>query len=180
MSGGFDTSPPTLSTSRLILRPMQADDWTAYFGLLASDRARFMGGPFSKVRAWGLFCSDCAQWALFGFGGLMIQYRSGGPAVGQVGINYGPLFPEHELGWLLYPEAEGQGIAQEAAAALRDWARDIRGLPTLVSYIDPQNDRSRRLAERLGAVRDASAARPDATDLVYRHYGAPAAPDERR
>lgn len=162
---------PTLTTKRLILRPMQADDWIAYCGFLASDRARYMGGPYSKARAWGLFCSDYAQWDLFGVGGLMILRREGGFAIGQVGINSGPLFPEYELGWLVYPEAEGHGIAQEAATALRDWALDIRGLPTLVSYVDPQNRRSCRLAERLGAVLDPDAPRPDTTDLVYRHYG---------
>lgn len=161
---------PTLTTSRLILGPMRADDWDAYHACLASDRARYMGGPYSQVRAWGLFCSDYAQWGLFGFGGLMIRDRSGGPAIGQVGINHGPLFPEYELGWLVYAHAEGRGIAQEAATALRDWARDIRCLPTLVSYVDPQNRRSCRLAERLGAALDPDAPRPDATDLVYRHY----------
>ncbi|MBC9248584.1 GNAT family N-acetyltransferase [Paracoccus sp. 11-3] len=162
---------PTLTTERLILRQMQTDDWKAYFGFLASDRARYMGGPYSQVRAWGLFCSDYAQWGLFGFGGLMIQRRDGGPAIGQVSINYGPSFPEYELGWFVYPDAEGQGIAYEAAIALCNWARQTRRLPTLVSYVDPQNDRSRRLAERLGAVSDVDALRPDATNLVYRHYG---------
>ncbi|MCP4820480.1 MAG: GNAT family N-acetyltransferase, partial [Shimia sp.] len=37
------------------------------------------------------------------------------------------------------------------------------------SYIDPPNAPSIRLAEKLGAVRDDTAARPDPNDLVYRH-----------
>lgn len=83
----------------------------------------------------------------------------------------GPLFPEHELGWMVYPQAEGQGVAFEPASALRDWARDDRCLPTLVSYIDTGNNRSIALAQRLGAWSDAMALRPGPDDLVYRHFG---------
>ena len=161
---------PRLTTQRLILRPMRSDDWPAYCRLMRSDRARYMGGPFTEAVAWGMFCADHAQWSLFGAGALMIDDAASGQCLGQVGINQGPLFPEAELGWLLYPEAEGHGLAFEAALALRDWARDMRKLDTLVSYIDPENRRSVRLAERLGAQPDPQAARPDPEDLVYRHY----------
>ncbi|MEI6572917.1 MAG: GNAT family N-acetyltransferase [Alphaproteobacteria bacterium] len=162
---------PTLNTARLTLRPMNATDWDAYHGLMASDRAMYIGGPFSKSMAWGMFCADHAQWSLFGCGALMIEDTATGKCLGQVGINYGPLFPEWELGWFVYQEAEGQSIAYEAALALRDWAYKTRHLETLVSYIDPENIRSAKLAERLGAKRDATAKRPDSTDLVYRHFG---------
>ena len=117
-----------------------------------------------------MFCADHAQWDLFGAGALMLEDRDTRACLGQVGINSGPLFPEKEIGWLVFPEAEGRGYAFEAASALRDWARTVRRLNTLVSYVDPQNDRSRRLAERLGATLDGTAPRPDPTDLVYRHF----------
>lgn len=161
---------PTIRTKGLVLRAMTYEDWPAYAALMQSERARYMGGPFDKAAAWGLFCADHAQWDLFGCGALMIEDQRTGQCLGQVGLNAGPLFPEHELGWLVFPEAEGRGVACEAAAALRDWARFDRGLATLVSYIDPDNLRSRKLAERLGAVLDEQAAKPDPTDLVYRHF----------
>ncbi|MCC5987458.1 MAG: GNAT family N-acetyltransferase [Pararhodobacter sp.] len=161
---------PTLKTSRLTLRAMRADDWDGYHRFMASDRAGYMGGPFSPAMAWGMFCSDHAQWSFFGVGALMIEHDATGACLGQVGINYGPLFPEWELGWLLYPQAEGHGYAHEAALALRAWAKEVRELETLVSYIDPRNGRSIHLAERLGATPDHHAQRPDPDDLVYRHY----------
>ena len=117
-----------------------------------------------------MFCADHAQWSLFGCGALMIEDGATGDCLGQVGINSGPLFTEFELGWLLYPHAEGKGFAYEAAEVLRTWSHDVRRLPTLVSYVDHNNTRSVRLAERLGATLDASASRPDPSDLVYRHY----------
>lgn len=164
------TAVPTIVTERLLLRPMTADDWEPYYALMLSERARYMGGPFSVKVAWGMFCADHAQWDLFGAGALMLEDRDTRACLGQVGINSGPLFPEKEIGWLVFPEAEGRGYAFEAASALRDWARTVRRLNTLVSYVDPQNDRSRRLAERLGATLDGNAPRPDPTDLVYRHF----------
>ncbi|OJX99642.1 MAG: GNAT family N-acetyltransferase [Rhizobiales bacterium 62-17] len=161
---------PTLTTGRLILRPLRAEDWPAYRDFLASERARYMGGPFALKLAWGMFCSDHALWDFHGCGALMIDERDNGACIGQVGINAGPLFPEWELGWLLYSGAEGKGYAFEAARALRDWACEERRLNTLVSYVDPQNERSRRLAERLGGTLDEQAPRLDAIDLVYRYF----------
>ncbi|MCY1557462.1 Acetyltransferase (GNAT) domain protein [compost metagenome] len=99
----------------------------------------------------------------------MIDLTATGQCVGQVGINHGPLFPEKELGWMLYEGHEGQGYAMEAAGALRDWAFAERGFDTLVSYCDPANVRSIAVAKRLGAVLDPDAPRQDQEDLVFRH-----------
>ncbi len=162
---------PTLETERLLLRPMRMEDWPDYLDLMRSDRSRYMGGPMPETAAWGLFCQDVAQWPLMQHGALMIEDRATGRCLGQVGINHGPLFPEHELGWFVYGHAEGKGFALEAARAMRDWARDVRGLPELVSYMDRDNHRSARLAVRLGAVLDPKAPRPAPEDLVYRHFG---------
>lgn len=162
---------PRIVTARLILRRMQASDWPGYLCLMSSPRSGFMGGPFTDAAAWGMFCADHAQWDFFGCGALMIEEAATGACLGQVGINAGPLFPEHEIGWMLYPQAEGRGIAFEAASALRNWAQQTRKLATLVSYVDPGNARSCRLAERLGARLDPHAPRPDAGDLVFRHFG---------
>jgi RimJ/RimL family protein N-acetyltransferase len=164
------TDIPTLTTERLVLRPPVFADFAPYAELMASPRSIHMGGPYGTFAAWGLFCHDTACWQLFGHGALMLELRSTGECVGQVGINHGPLFPEKELGWLLYPGHEGRGYAIEAARALRDWAFAIRGVPTLVSYVDPANSRSIAVAERLGATLDNEAPRQDPEDLVYRHH----------
>jgi RimJ/RimL family protein N-acetyltransferase len=163
------TPIPRLTTERLILRAPVADDFPAYARLRASPRAAYMAGPFNVRAAWGAFCHDVACWTLFGHGALMVDLRATGDCVGQVGISHGPLFPDKELGWLVYEGHEGQGYATEAAKALRDWAAEALGLDRLVSYIDARNTRSIAVAERLGAVLDPHAAKQDPEDLVYRH-----------
>jgi RimJ/RimL family protein N-acetyltransferase len=161
---------PTLRTERLLLRPMVEADFPQYRDMMASSRSTYMGGPVEPRFAWGMFCHDIACWTLYGHGGLMIELVATGQCVGQVGINHGPMFPEKELGWLLYDGFEGQGYVTEAAAALRDWAFAELNLPSLVSYFDPANARSIAVAERLGAVRDDAAPRQDPDDVVYRHH----------
>ena len=163
------TTVPILHTDRLVLREPILDDWPTFADIMTSDRARFMGGPFSVDYTWGAFCHGLALWRLFGVGNLTIELRRTGECLGQIEINQGPRFPEPELGWQLSKPAEGKGFAFEAAIALRDWAFAAGGLTTLVSYIDPENTRSIRLAERLGATLDDTSVKQDPDDLVYRH-----------
>ena len=159
---------PTLQTERLRLRAATMDDWPDYAALMMSERSIHMGGPHGFATAWGMFCNDIAQWSLFGHGCLMIEERQTGQCVGQVGINAGPLFPERELGWFLYKHAEGKGYAFEAASEMRAWALTSRP-GALVSYIRPDNLRSKALAERLGAEIDPTAKPHAPGDLVFRH-----------
>jgi ribosomal-protein-alanine N-acetyltransferase len=58
---------------------------------------------------------------------------------------------ECELGYTFDPVGWGQGFATEAARCVRDYARDVLRLSYAASAILPQNARSRRAAERLGA-----------------------------
>jgi RimJ/RimL family protein N-acetyltransferase len=57
-----------------------------------------------------------------------------------------------ELGWALIRAHWGRGYATEAAAAIRTWAHECRSIEHLVSLISPDNVRSQRVAERLGAI----------------------------
>jgi RimJ/RimL family protein N-acetyltransferase len=144
---------PTLQTERLSLRMPRMEDWPKYYETMMSQRARFTGGPHVMGAAWGIFCHDVAQWTLMGHGARMLVDRRSGVCIGQVATNHGPLFPEHELGWLVYPDAEGKGYAFEAAKAVRDWGFGRRRLKTLVSGIDPENGRSCAVAKRLARNR---------------------------
>lgn len=161
---------PTLQTARLTLRAPVMADFAAYAAFWASGRSSGMGGPKATEGAWFWFCHDTAMWGLFGHGALMIDLRATGTTVGLVGVNAGPLFPETELGWLLYPDHEGAGLATEAAAALRVWAFAALPVDSLVSYVDPTNVTSAAVAARLGAVIDPAAPCFAPGDQVWRHF----------
>lgn len=157
---------PTLRTSRLTLRVMEADDWPAFRDFMAGPRARYMGGPFDRDTAWGMFASDAAHWNFYGHGGLMIE--AAGETVGQVAVLKPPSFPDVELGWFLYDGQESRGYATEAAAELRDWYYAEHPAPArLVSYVDPKNTASARVARRLGAELTPGLPAPHTEDDVY-------------
>lgn len=160
---------PTLRTERLQLRPMTMQDWPEYLSFLSSQRAQFMGGPFDEHDAWSMFTHDMAQWPLMNHGALMIELNETSQTIGQVGLNHGPLFPEHELGWLLFQGYEGNGYALEAASALKNWAFNELGLKTLVSYIHKDNLQSKSLAQKLGALPDPQAQKHAQEDEVFRY-----------
>ena len=145
---------PVLTTARLTLRAPRVEDFASAREILCSDRARYMNGPLDRKVAWTEFSSMLSSWMLYGHGGWAIVDKATGDVHGFVMIGLEPGDYEVELGYCVREEAEGKGIAFEATSAARDWAWQALELPTLVSYIDTENERSIALAQRLGAYDD--------------------------
>jgi RimJ/RimL family protein N-acetyltransferase len=117
-----------------------------------------------------LFAAGAGRWSLVGYGAWAVNSRETGESVGVVSLNYPIGVPERELGWLLWDRYEGQGFALEAATRARDFTFDELGWSTMVSYIARKNDRSIRLATRMGAELDLSTdVLVDDETLTYRH-----------
>lgn len=166
---------PVIETARTRLRIPALADLPAWYAIFCTERSRYMDGPCSREDAFRDFAASTGSWLLRGYGACAVDDLATGVVIGFACLNMGPSDREPELGYFILPEAEGQGLALDAVAALRDWARG-QGLPALVSYVDPANARSVRLAERLGAHRDpvAEAAfdgTSDAGVAVFRHWG---------
>ena len=60
-----------------------------------------------------------------------------------------------EIGWAFAPSYTGRGFATEAATALVDLAFGHYPLHRLVAQLDPRNERSAALCERIGMTREA-------------------------
>lgn len=159
---------PVIDTDRLRLRPHTMADFDPFWAFYQGDRAAHVSVPQDATQMWYGLASEVAGWQLCGFGGWAVDLRDG-PFIGQVALIKPPIFPEIEIGWILFDGHEGQGYAYEAARAALDWTWANLPLDTLVSYIDPANARSRALAERLGASVDPDAPAFDDGDLIYRH-----------
>lgn len=164
---------PVLETERLRLRAPEGVDAASWAAMAVTDRARYIGGPLSlplAYRAWG---HVIGHWCMYGCGSFVLERKSDGHVIGHVGPWTPQGWPERELGWVIWDvDAEGMGYAFEAVTAARSHAFHDLGWETAVSYIDADNTRSIALAERLGAKRDETAARPDndwPAVLVYRH-----------
>jgi RimJ/RimL family protein N-acetyltransferase len=158
---------PTLTTERLTLRAWRRADIDAFAALYGSDRATRIGGPVDRRHAWRTMAMLAGEWALNGYGMWALETRDGAWA-GHAGFFHPDHYEDPELGWVLTEAAEGQGLAQEAAVAARDWGRS-NGIPRPASYIETGNSRSMRLAETLGARREATLDHGDGPFHIYRH-----------
>ena len=167
-----ETSPWDLRlyTERLCLRVPTAQDAEDLYHLFADAevmqglgkepvsaveevRAMIEGGMTSgwKTDGLGAFILETAATdrQVVGQAGLMIfDTRDWTPSTwAKAGSHAQP-----ELGWALTRAHWGHGYATEAAAAIRDWAHERPKIDRLVSLISPDNVRSQRVAERLGAI----------------------------
>lgn len=156
---------PELLTDRLVLRPPQMSDFEHWATYYASDRSIYEDGPFDRRQAWKVWASGIALWQLKGFGPFGVDDRQTGHYLGEVGIYQPEGYPEPELGWFVVPNAEGRGIAYEAAKAVMCWLKTELGFTRLVNYIDPRNERSIALGLRLGGRR-VNILGSDPTDVV--------------
>ena len=166
---------PTIETERLVLRPPSVDDFAGYASIVTTDRGQFVGGPFDKETAWLDYSQMVAGWVFRGFGALTVATRDTGEYLGTVLVHHEFGDPEPELGWLFTAAAEGHGYAFEAGRAMLDWAFANTGLRSLVSYMDPRNERALALATRLGGrpAGDPSTVPTYSSDVVTYRYDAP-------
>jgi RimJ/RimL family protein N-acetyltransferase len=165
---------PVLVTERLVLRAPGPQDWPAAHAFFASPRSTFIrdGVEMDDSKCWRAFCHLIGTWVARGYGSFVITEQGNDRALGLTGPWHPIEWPEREIGWTIWADdAEGKGIAFEAASAARDHAFRDLGWQTAVSYIHPDNARSIALAERLGGVLDPDAPRfsDRGNDLIYRH-----------
>jgi RimJ/RimL family protein N-acetyltransferase len=168
-----DNGGPVLLTARLRLRLPRLSDIEPSFRFWSSDRSALMGGPWSMDTLTAETQGLLDQWQTHGFSLFTVTRHGSDDGIGGIGPFFPDTHPEPELGWSLWDAAdEGQGLAHEAAAAARDWFFATSRHTTAVSYTDPDNHRSHRLCERLGAVVDAEAPHPygDEPTLTWRHH----------
>jgi [ribosomal protein S5]-alanine N-acetyltransferase len=173
-----------LESDRLVLRRVTPDDLPFYTRLHAlpkvAEHLYPEGRPRSpeETKAWMEY--TLASYEQLALGYLAVVRKADRALIGRCGLmdmvvesarpadrmrrgwfgrervpaDVGALTYETELGYTLDPSTWGQGFASEAARCVREYARDVLGLPYTVSAILPSNARSRRVAERGGAKLD--------------------------
>ena len=142
-------------TERLLMRQWTQDDFEIYAAYYANEEtARFVGGKMDRAKAWRHMAAVVGHWLLRGYGFWAVDEKSSGKFVGCVGLWKPEGWPELELGYWLVEDAFGKGYATEAAIRSLQYAYNDLNVDTLVSYIDPANEPSIAVAERLGADRE--------------------------
>ncbi|WDV56709.1 GNAT family N-acetyltransferase [Streptomyces coeruleorubidus] len=146
--------PAPIRTERLVLRGSEARDRAAFIELFASPEVRtYLGGsrprdeleravPDVPGRRAGLFVIDLDGAMI----GTVRLDRRDAERPGRVHPDGG----EAELGYLFLSQAWGCGYAAEACAAALDWFADALPGEPVVLCTQTANERSMRLAAKLG------------------------------
>ena len=147
---------PTLTTARLILRPLAPGDLDELEVLHAEES--FWWYPFrrgmTREQTAAFLARVVERYDSDGFGIEAAIDRESGVMMGWAGLAVPHFLPEIlpavEVGWRFGEAYRGRGLATEAGAAALSWGFTAGGLDRIVSIYEPANVASGRVMERLG------------------------------
>jgi RimJ/RimL family protein N-acetyltransferase len=118
---------------------------------------KYIGGrPFTREEVWARLLRYAGHWLWLDFGFWVIEDARTSRFIGEIGMaefkrDIVPAMSEGpEVGWVLVPEAHGQGFATEALQAVIHWHESRHADQQLSCVIHPDNTASIRLAGKCG------------------------------
>ena len=158
-----------IETRRLSLREMSLDDIDFIAALIGdAETMRFWQRPFTRDEAGAWVERQMDRYATTGHGFWLLMDRESGEPCGQAGLIDqqvdGTL--EHEIAYIVDKRFWRQGLATEAAAAVRDWA--FARYDRVISMIREANVPSQGVAKKLGMTLWKRAMFHDLEHLVFR------------
>ena len=154
-------APHELRTERLRLRRWTDADLEPFAALNADPVVmELLPAPLTRAESDAFAARIEATFDREGYGLWAIEVLHGPPFVGYVGLwpatFAAPFTPAVEVGWRLARASWGHGYAPEAAlAAVADGFVRL-GLAEIVSFTAVGNERSRRVMDKIGMIRDAA------------------------
>jgi RimJ/RimL family protein N-acetyltransferase len=142
-----------LPTARLAFRQMTDNDLDAMAALLGDpDVMRHYPRPKSREEAADWIAWNRRLYREEGHGLWVVTLRDTGEFVGDCGLTPQLIegATEIEVGYHVRAALQGHGYATEAAAACRDFARDVLDAERLIAIMRPDNLPSQRVAEKIG------------------------------
>ena len=143
-----------LETPRLCLRLMRSSDLDELLKIFGDPKvmASFGGATFSRDQMALWMQSNIQHQNLHGYGLFSVILKSQGLLIGDCGLEHMKVDGEQatELGYDFQSDYWNQGLATEAATAVRDYAFNVLHLPRLISLIRVGNAASRRVSVKVG------------------------------
>jgi RimJ/RimL family protein N-acetyltransferase len=148
---------PFLETARLRLRAMQPSDIDDLMLIFTDSKvmAAFECPPFDRQQMAQWLQRNLDHQAQYGYGLFSVILKADGALVGDCGLEMMEVDGAQvaELGYDFRSDYWNQGLATEAATAVRDYAFHVLRLPQLISLIRTGNRGSQRVAEKIGMQR---------------------------
>ncbi len=170
-------SDTVLTTARLILRRIRADDLAAHMALLNTPAVmRHLGGVQPRAVIAAKHDASRVSFAADGYGFMLAEERGSGEIIAHCGLRRvaHPLAPnphDFEIGWLVREDRWRMGYAFEAMRVVLDWGFAVHAAPQIVALTVADNAASWRLMEKLGMTRraDLDFADPDAGEAIIQY-----------
>ena len=143
-----------LETDRLLLRQLTAEDSGFIFELL-NDPSFIRNIGDRNIRTTDDACAyivngPVASYAKNGFGLWTVMLKETNEPIGMCGLIRRETLEDVDIGYALLPRFWSNGYAVEAARATKDYARNVVGLKRMVAIVDPANEGSIRVLEKIG------------------------------
>ena len=143
-----------LQTNRLRLRRLSIDD--AVFILKLLNEPSFIQNigdrgvrTIEDARAY-ILNGPVASYEKHGFGLWLVETRESGTHIGICGLLKREVLEDVDIGYALLPEFWSKGYALESATAVLSYAREKLRLKRVVAVVNPANQSSIRLLEKIG------------------------------
>ncbi len=140
----------TLRTGRLTMTPVCGADLPDLRAIKAAPSvfAVMLGGVRNAAQTAEDLADDVCHWGQWGFG--IWAVREGGRFVGVTGLAHRADGRGVALRFALWPDAQGRGLAREAALAALRFGHDRAGLDRIVAVARENNFASRMILGGIG------------------------------
>ncbi len=143
------------------------------------DLRRMDGNPELMARLGGVrpasvtdeyLENSIRHWSEFGFGVWILRDRQTGRLAGRALLRHVPIdgMDEIEVGYGLFPEFWGRGLATEIAAAIVRMAFDDLGLPSVIALTVPDHVKSQRVMTKVGMTYERHVMHAGLQHVLYR------------
>jgi RimJ/RimL family protein N-acetyltransferase len=144
----------TLRTGRLVLTPVGGGDLADLRAIKADPRvfAIMMGGVRNADQTAEDLARDVIAWGALGYGIWAVREAANHRLVGITGLQARTDNRGIALRFALSPDAQGHGLAREAAGAALRFGHDQAGLKRIVAVARETNFASRTVLGSIGMV----------------------------
>lgn len=142
-----------LTTERCIVRETTVEDVDSFYRIYAEPSiTKYMENLFTDRDEEIAYTKEYREkvYAFYGYGMWTVLEKGSGGVIGRAGISWREGYELPELGFVFGVPWQGKGYAYEVCGAILAYARKTLEMSRVQALVQPGNERSLRLCEKLG------------------------------
>jgi len=147
---------PTFETERLILRNFTEDDAIPFLRMISEPEVvKYTGRDVDPetsieetIRLMNI--APIGDYKKHGYGRHAMVYKETNEVIGFTGLKYMPELDKTDLGYRMFPEYWGKGIATESCKPMLSYGFEILNLDEIIGIAMPNNQASCNILKKVG------------------------------